>query len=170
MKITLRTRVLLAAISIPFAVMAQSLTGTVIAADTGAAMAGANVLAFQKSPSASPQPMIYQSTVDSGGHFTMAVSPGQYAVCVHPLPQSLYLDPCQWGSPTIVTGGTDSAVSLTLQKGVRFIVRVHDLKRLLPQAETLKGTVVSASLSSPSVSCLYCLSSIATASSAITGR
>lgn len=152
MRINLHCSAFLAAMCMTPPVMAQSLTGTVTAADTGEAMVGATVLAIQRSASVSQKPTIYQSVVDSAGHFTVAASPGQYAVCVHPLPQSLYLDPCQWGSPIIVTvGEASSTVPLTLLKGVRFIVRVHDLNRLFPQAETVTGTAVSASLASPSV-------------------
>lgn len=42
-------------------------------------------------------------------------------------------------------------VPLSLQKGVRFIVRVHDTKQLLSQAESVQGAAVSASLTAPSV-------------------
>lgn len=77
--------------------------------------------------------------------------PGQYSVCVHPGPQSLYLDPCQWGPPLSVNLGASAAsVPLNLQKGVRFILRVHDTKRVLPQAETVAGTAVLVSVASPS--------------------
>jgi hypothetical protein len=106
------------------------------------------------SASPSQPPTIYRSVADSGGNYAITASPGQYKLCVRPLPAalSLYLDPCQWGSPVAVTVGAGaSVVPITLQKGVRFIVRVHDTKQLLPQAETVKGAAVLASLTSPTV-------------------
>lgn len=69
------------------------------------------------------------------------------------MPQSLYLNPCQWGSPTGVTVGASatSVVPFALQKGARFIVRVHDKMQVLSQAETVAGTAVSAFVSSAMV-------------------
>lgn len=105
-----------------------------------------------KPASASQMPRIYQSLVDSNGNYAITAPPGQYLLCARPLPQSLYLDPCQWGSPVSATvGATAAPVALTLQKGVRFIVRVHDPNQLLPQAEAAPGTAVSAFVTSPSI-------------------
>jgi hypothetical protein len=155
MKPVLRTCLFLSAARITGLAHAQSIAGTVTAADTGAPMAGATVLAIQKSASRSAAPVIYESAVDSSGNYAIAAAPGQYSLCVHPLPapRSPHLDPCQWGSPVAVTAGTSAvtAVPLSLQKGVLFIVRVHDPLQLLPQAESVKGAAVSASVSVSSV-------------------
>jgi len=40
---------------------------------------------------------------------------------------------------------------LTAQKGIRFIVRVHDPQQLLPQAEAVTGAALSAYVTAPSV-------------------
>jgi len=131
---------------------AQSLTGTVTAADTGTAMVGATVLAVKKPTLLSQPPTIYQSVVDSGGHFDCGIARSVCAVRPRHA-ASLYFDPCQWGNPVTATVGASAAaaVPLTLQKGVRFIVRVHDTKQLLSQAETVQGAGISASLTAPSV-------------------
>lgn len=137
------------------AVSAQSLNGTVTASDTGSPLAGATVIAIQRPASTSQMPTIYKSVVDAGGNYALAVSTGQYQLCVRalPAPASLYLDPCQWGAPVAATmsSGSSAVVPLSLQKGVRFIVRVHDPNKLLAQAETLTGTAVSAFVAGPSV-------------------
>jgi hypothetical protein len=106
---------------------------TVTAADTGDPLTGVTVTAILKPTSASQS--------------------GQYLLCARPQPQSPYLDPCQWGGPVGATVGTGAVpVALTLQEGVRFIVRVHDPNQLLPQADTAPGTAVSASVTSASIS------------------
>jgi hypothetical protein len=83
---------------------------------------------------------------DGNGRYAIAAPPGQYSICVHPMLPSLYLDPCQWLNPVaaVVGASTASAVSFSLQRGARFIVRVHDTKGLLPIAEGTKGAAVSA--------------------------
>jgi hypothetical protein len=155
MKPILRVSIFLYASWITSLACAQGIAGTVTAADTGAPMAGATVLAIQKSASQPAAPLIYRSVADSSGNYAIAAAPGQYSLCVHPLPapKDLYLDPCQWGSPISATAGTSATTSvpLSLQKGVLFIVRVHDPMQLLPQAEVVKGAALSASLTGPSV-------------------
>jgi hypothetical protein len=128
---------------------AQIPSGTLTAADTGAPLPGASVVAIQKSPSPGQKPTILQSLTDSDGNYTINAPPGQYTLCVHPIVRSLYLDPCQWGSPptAVVGAAADVAVPIKLQKGARFIVRVHDPKGLLAQAETVKGAAISAAVS-----------------------
>jgi hypothetical protein len=49
-------------------------------------------------------------------------------------------------------GATAVPVPFSLEKGVRFIVGVHDPNQLLPQAEAVPGAAVSASVASASVS------------------
>jgi hypothetical protein len=155
MKPTLVACLFLSAAWITGRAHAQSIAGTVTATDTGAPMAGATVLAIQKSASQPAAPVIYRSVVDSSGNYAIAAAPGEYALCVHPQPaaRSPYLDPCQWGSPISATAGTSAVamVPLSLQKGVLFILRVHDPMQLLPQAEAVKGAAVSAFLAGPSV-------------------
>lgn len=147
----LNARVLICAAGALASLQAQNLTGTVAAADTGAPLSGANVVAVLQSSSPGRQPSIFRSVADSSGRYAISAPPGQYSVCVHPGPQSLYLDPCQWGPPLSVNLGASAAsVPLNLQKGVRFILRVHDTKRVLPQAETVAGTAVLVSVASPS--------------------
>ena len=128
-----------------YPVAAQNLTGTVTAADTGAPLPGVTIIAVLKPASPSQAPTIYRSPADSNGNYAITAVPGQYLLCARPQLQSLYLDPCQWGIPASTTvGATATAVPLTLQKGVRFIVRAHDPNQLLAQAETIPGTAVSA--------------------------
>ncbi len=141
------------ALSSSAALAAQGLTGTVTAADTGAPLAQASVVAVLQSGTAGEKPSIYLSVTGSSGVYAISAPAGQYALCVHTLPQSLYLDPCQLGSPVTVTIGASAAsvVPLSLQKGVRFLVRVHDPNQFLPLAESVTGTAVSAFLSTASV-------------------
>ncbi len=145
--------IIVVALSAVAALEAQSLTGSVAAADTGAPLAQASVVAVLRSGTAGQRPSIYESVTDSSGNYAISAPPGQYALCVHTLPQSLYMDPCLWGSPVAATVGASAAsvVPLTLQKGVRFLVRVHDPNQFLPQAESVAGTAVSAFVSSASV-------------------
>jgi hypothetical protein len=145
--------IIVLALSAVAALHAQSLTGTVTAADTGAPLAQASVVAVLRSGTPGQTPSIYESVTGSSGNYAISAPPGQYAMCVHTLPQSLYMDPCLWGSPVAVTVGASAAavVPLSLQKGVRFLVRVHDPNQFLPQAESVTGTAVSASVSSASV-------------------
>jgi len=128
----------------------QSLTGTVIADDTAAPLAGATVVAVQKGAQSSQSPFVYKATTDSAGQYAFVVSPSQYTVCVHN--DGIYLDPCQWGgtSATSLTSGTAS-IPLRLKKGAWIIVRIHDLKGLLPAAEAVARSGVSVSLSATGV-------------------
>jgi hypothetical protein len=141
--------VCLAAAALLYPLAAQTPSGTLTTADTGAPVPGASVVAIQKSPSPGQKPTILQSLTDSDGNYTINAPPGQYTLCVHPVVRSLYLDPCQWGSPPIAVVGTPAPVPvpIKLQKGARFIVRVHDPNGLLAQAETVKGAAISAALS-----------------------
>jgi hypothetical protein len=131
---------------------AQNLAGTITTADTSAILAGATVVAVEKASSPGMRPIILRSTVDSLGHYAITAPPGQYAVCVHPMPQSPYMDPCQWGDPVTVTVSATavSVVPISLQKGSRFIVRVHDTKQVLAQAETVKGSAICVFVTAPS--------------------
>ncbi len=152
MKKILCATAVLAAASAACPAAAQNLAGTVTAADTGAPLAGVTVTAVLKPASVSQAPTIYRSAVDASGNYAITARPGQYLLCARPKPQSLYLDPCQWGSPVPATlGATAVPVALSLQKGVRFIVRVHDPNQLLAQAESVPGTAVSASVTGASV-------------------
>ena len=65
----------------------------------------------------------------------MTLVNGQYRICIHT--DAPYLNPCQWGTATVVsTGVTSTVVALRLTKGGRFILRVHDLRQSLPQGES----------------------------------
>jgi len=125
---------------------AQKLTGVLTAADTGAPIAGASILAVQQTSSRTQRPMMYSGPTDTGGNFVIQVSPGSYKLCAHA--PSLYLDPCQWGSPTAAAAGAGASVSASfrLTQGGRFIVRIHDPKRLLRQQETTYQQTVSVSI------------------------
>jgi len=130
---------------------AQTLSGTVVADDTGAPIGGATVLAIQKTASPAQQPAIYQAVADVAGRYAMSVSAGRYQLCVHGA--GVYLNPCEWGAggPT-VTVATAAAANLRLQKGAWFIVRIHDTRRLLPQVESVRGSGVRVFLTGPAVS------------------
>lgn len=129
---------------------AQTLSGTVVADDTGAPIGGATVLAIQKTASPAQRPAICQAVTDAGGRYVMSVSAGRYQLCVHGV--GVYLNPCEWGgdSPT-VTVTTAAAASLRLQKGAWLIVRIHDTRRLLSQVETVRGSGVTVFLTAAAV-------------------
>jgi hypothetical protein len=131
------------------AVLAQNLTGTVIADDTGSPLAAAEVVAIQRTSSLSQRPAIVTSRVDASGRYVITAPPGQYLLCVSHA--GLYLDPCRWGGAKTVsvTGATAQSVALRLQKGWRFLLRVHDSGRLLAQAGTLPGDGISVLLTAP---------------------
>ncbi len=114
----------------------QSLSGTVVGADTGAPIQGATVVAVQATTSTAEKPVVYQSSLGAGGGFTMTASPGTYWICVGGA--DLYLDPCTWGgaqSVTVSAAGA-SSVSLKLAKGGRFLLRVRDPQQFLQQLST----------------------------------
>jgi hypothetical protein len=153
MKAIFHASTIFAAVWVVCPAAAQNLSGTVTAADTGAPLTGVTVTAILRPASFSQVPAIYRSAVDSSGNYAITAPPGQYLLCARPQLQSLYLDPCQWGRPVSATvGATAVPVPFSLQKGVRFIVRVHDPNQLLPQAEAVPGAAVSASVASASVS------------------
>jgi len=135
--------VVVALAAMPAAMVAQNLSGTVVADDTGKPLTGATVIAIQKTGAVSQRPAIYKAPVDASGRYAMTVSAGQYQLCVHG--GGLYLDPCQWGSATTrsVTAAAAASAALRLQKGAWFILRVHDAQGLLPQGESVHGSSVS---------------------------
>src|ERR1035437_10138031 len=130
---------------------AQSITGTVTAADTSAPIANATVIAIQRTALASQKPSIYKAEANSAGKYTITISPGQYQLCVQGA--GSYLDPCQWGGSIILnaTGAAAATAPLSLQKGALFIVRAHDAAQLLAQAETLHGAGMRAYVTSSSI-------------------
>lgn len=124
----------------------QSLTGVVTAADTGAPIPAATVVAIQKTASPALEPLVYLSRTDTAGHYAINAAPGAYRVCVQGA--GLYVDPCIWGGAPTATVGAAQPVNLALQlvKGWRFILRVHDTEGLLPRVEAVRGQAVSASV------------------------
>jgi hypothetical protein len=126
---------------------AQTLGGSVVAADTGSPLAAAVVVAFEKRASSAQRPAVYKAFTDGGGRFTMPVAGGQYQLCVHEA--GMYLDPCRWGGASVVSSGTTN-ISLRLAKGGWFVVRVHDNQQVLPSLETSGGYAVSAVVLGPS--------------------
>ena len=96
---------------------AQSITGTVTAADTSAPIPNATVIAIQRTVLASQKPSIYKADANSAGKYTITISPGQYQLCVQGA--GSYLDPCQWGGSIILnaTGTAAATAPLSLQKG-----------------------------------------------------
>jgi hypothetical protein len=129
--------------------LGQNVTGNLTAADSGAAIAGATVLAFQKAASAKQRPSIYQAQTDSTGRYAMTLPAGVYQFCVQGA--DLYLDPCLWGGAPISTvTSSPLAVPIRLTKGWRFILRAHDPQQLLRNVETARGEALSASVTGPS--------------------
>jgi hypothetical protein len=57
------------------------------------------VTGMSRSAAAARKLSAYQSVADSGGNYAITAPPGPYSVCARPVPQSLYMDPCQWGLP-----------------------------------------------------------------------
>ena len=129
----------------------QTLTGSVVAAETGAPLEGAIVLAIKTPPSASQPPTIQKATADASGRFSFTLSPGQYQFCAHH--SALYLDPCQWGGTTarLVAAGALLPVTLRLQKGGQLIVRTYDSQRLLRSVEKLHRKGMSVVLTGASI-------------------
>ena len=80
------------------------------------------------------------------GRYAMTVSPDNYRFCVQSA--ALYLDPCQWGGTISqsVGAGVATVVPLRLTPGARFILRVHDTQRILPQVESGTRAGIAASL------------------------
>jgi hypothetical protein len=148
-------RVAAASAVLPAAMLAQSIAGALVAADTGAPIGRATVVAVAKAAPGVGRPVVFKALVDSEGKYAMAVSAGQYRLCVYDAEP--YLDPCQWSGGPVANVASSAiapvtAVSpLSLQKGVQLIVRVHDSKGLLPQAESVHGAAVSAYLSASGV-------------------
>lgn len=136
---------------IPALLAGQNLSGTLVAASTGVPISDGVVIAVSKTPAGPKGPMIYKARVDGGGRYGMTVPAGQYQLCVHG--PSLYLDPCQWGGSVGVTVTTSavSVVPLRFQKGIPFVVRVHDSRGVLAKVETAAGIGVSAFITSPSI-------------------
>jgi hypothetical protein len=130
----------------PAVMLAQSLTGTVTGIDTGLPIAGATVVAIQKVRPLSAQPAVLSARTDRNGVYSVAAGAGGYRLCVQGA--GLYLDPCQWGGAVIATiaGADATAAPLKLTKGGQFIVRVHDDKQLLRQAEAIRGQSVSVTI------------------------
>lgn len=129
----------LAVVASAAALSAQNISGTVSAAGTAVPIANATVVAIGRVSSTVAQPVVYKSTVDSAGNYTLPVPAGQYQLCVYGAEP--YLDPCQWGSPLIATATSSvgAPLSLQLQKGVQFIVRVFDPNGLLSRTESVQG-------------------------------
>ena len=140
-----------ASLTVPVAMLAQNVTGTLVAADTGAPIVRATVVAVPKAPSAAGRATVYKASVDSAGNYAMTVSLGQYQLCVYGAEP--YLNPCQWGGSRVANVASSEAVSpaasspLSLLKGVQLIVRVHDPKGLMVQAESVHGGAVRAYVS-----------------------
>lgn len=137
--------------ALPVVVAGQSLTGTVVAADTGSPLPGATVVAIQKTLLPSQRPNIYKTATDATGHYTITPASGLYQLCVQGA--GLYLDPCQWGGAISanVTSVAALSVPLVLQKGATFILRVHDATGLLPLGEAIPGANVHAYLTGAAV-------------------
>jgi hypothetical protein len=116
------------------------------AADTGAPIAGASIVAVQQIASRTQKAPMYSGPTDAGGNFAVQVSAGSYILCAHA--PNLYLDPCQWGSPTAVAVAAGATLSspFKLTKGGNFIVRIHDPQQLLRQQESTYRQTVSVSI------------------------
>jgi hypothetical protein len=139
-----------ASAALPAGVLAQNVTGTLVTADTGAPIGRATVVAISKVAPTAGRFVVYKTLVDSAGNYAMAVSAGQYQLCVYGAEP--YLDPCQWGGSPVANvasaaASPEVASPLSLQKGIQLIVRVHDPKGLLAQAESVHGSAVQAHLS-----------------------
>src|ERR1039458_3831916 len=98
-----------ASLTVPVAMLAQNVTGTLVAADTGAPIVRATVVAVPKAPSAAGRATVYKASVDSAGNYAMTVSLGQYQLCVYGAEP--YLNPCQWGGSRVANVASSEAVS-----------------------------------------------------------
>ena len=129
----------------PLTSLAQNLTGTVLAGDTGAPISGAMVRAVGIASSRAQPPNMYQIQTDVNGKYALTVSSGQYRLCVSGAPGS-YLDPCLWGGALVAAAG-GVAPTVRLQKGAMFIARVHSAHELLTQSEIVRGAAITAHVS-----------------------
>ncbi len=120
--------------------LAQNISGTVLASDTGAPIFGALVMAVGVTSSPSQPPVMYQARTNTSGTFTLATAAGQYRMCASG--GGPYLNPCLWGGVTTVSSGA-AALNLTLQKGALFIARVHTSTQALSQTETVHGSAIA---------------------------
>jgi hypothetical protein len=147
----LRFLAMAVSVTVPVVMLAQNVAGTLVAADTGAPIGHATVVAVPKAQPAAGRATVYKTPVDSAGRYAMTVSVGQYQLCVYGAEP--YLDPCQWGGSRVADVASSAAVSaaasspLSLQKGVQLILRVHDPKGLVGQAESVHGGAVRAYVS-----------------------
>lgn len=150
-----RFLIIAASVLLPTASLAQSIAGTLVAADTGDPVTSATVVAIATGGSSAVRPAVYKAIVDSAGNYSMTVPAGQYRLCVYGAEP--FLNPCQWsnGPATNVVSAAAASTApnspLTLQKGVQLIVRVHDPNGVLAQAESVPGGAVSAYLSGSGV-------------------
>lgn len=147
MKIRLKTTWAIA-IVFPGLTFAQaSVSGTLVAADTGKPIAEAMVTASPSNrPARAAMPVSVNASTDRSGRFTISgLNPGPYSLCVRATDD--YLDPCQWPepkSPHIVAATPASKdVTLSLTKGRWMYLRLLDPAGLLtrPRANLLPPSV-----------------------------
>lgn len=133
------------------AIFAQTLTGTVVADDTGTPLQGTSVIAIQITTPGERSATV-SSPVDAKGQFAIDVPPGEYLLCARNAGH--YLDPCQWGgAKTVVAGapgiGTAGEITLRLERGAPFLVRLHDSNGLFAKAGSMPAAALSATVQAP---------------------
>lgn len=115
-------------------------SGRVIATDTEMPIPDATVLAIELRATGARPPSVLQATTTEDGQFEFAAAPGvTYSVCVN---AGMYLNPCQWSKPPVVTPGSGSApLTIALEPGTPLRVTILDSNRLL---DKFKDDAVSA--------------------------
>jgi hypothetical protein len=114
--------------------------GSVLANDTQKPIANVTVLAIAASPSnTSAAPEIIRAETSAQGTFSFMGSIGKtYTLCIHN--SGTYLNPCQWGTASQVTVGSETpAITIELVPGRQLSVRVLDPKGLIDGAQTAAG-------------------------------
>ena len=99
--------------------------GTLQDASDGSPVTGMPIVAIGVPSAVSEAPMVFRTSSDGSGLFSLAVPVGRYWLCVEE--SRLYVDPCQWspGSSEVVAPAP-SPVVVKLAQGVRIVVQLAD--------------------------------------------
>src|SRR5258708_490175 len=123
----------------------QPVSGTisgVLTGEDGTALPGATIalhLVAKSLPKLRRQTTDWTFVTNAAGAFQFVALPeGNYTVCPR-VPNSTWLNPCDWGFPTpnatITRSAPTASVTITLKRGVAVPIRINDPGQLLAQNE-----------------------------------